>query len=236
MKKPVSTILLLLVLAAFCFYAGYEYIDREKERENIKASCIPVSTKATQELDLDSAFVKDLYNKVQTNIREDLAVNTLDESMKMYLAYRQIPHTKIYESNCNLFSDGDMLPYTCKESANFTPHAFKEEELEIEYKKLFGRNSEITHDNIQLNKSCIGGYQYIASRGEYVEGDCSTIPTTTARADKKLIKAVSTDSTITLTESVKYYGTDELKSGNYEYKFVLDPDYNYTYVSKELIK
>lgn len=239
-KKVNTTVLLFIVLALFCFYAGYVNINKEKAKIECEESCTPVSTlKEEKNLDLNSAFVKDLYSKVKTDIREDLASPVLDESLKLYLAYRQIPNSKIYESNCNLFNDGAMLPYTCKESASFIPHAFKEETLAIEYKKLFGRNATFTFQNIQLSNVCLGGYQYIKSRGEYVEGSCSSLPTTTSYADKKLIKAVSKESTITLTESVTYYGSNlpsELKSGTYEYKFRLDPDYNYIYISKELIK
>ena len=49
--------------------------------------------------------------------------------MKLYLAYRQILETEKYDSNCNLFSQTSMEPYTCEVSTLFVPKAFKEETL-----------------------------------------------------------------------------------------------------------
>ena len=40
-------------------------------------------------------------------------------------------------------------------------------------KKLYGENTSIPFTNIQLGNTCIGGYQYIPSRGEFVQGLCN---------------------------------------------------------------
>lgn len=240
-EKPIVTILLLVVIAGLLFFISYLYSNHQNEIAKLKYECTPISTSGIEkELNLDSTIVQDLYSKVKTNIREDLANSELNDEMKLYLAYRQMPTEKIYESNCNLYNNAKMEPYTCKETLEFTPLAFKEENLTLEVKKLFGESTNLQHDDIQLGISCIGGYQYIAERGEYVQGKCPQIENVVFRADKKLIKATSQESTITLYESVKYSATsgkelpEKLVSGTYKYTFRLDMNYNYIYVNKEL--
>lgn len=229
---------IIVILGAYVFYLINVH---QLEIAKLNEACTPVSTtKETKELDLDSTIVQDLYSKVSTNIREDIISTTLDDKMKLYLAYRQIPSKKMYESNCNLFSNTSMEPYTCIESLTFVPKAFKEETLQVELKKLFGEQTNIANANIQLGSSCIGGYQYIVQRGEYVEGYCQNESYTQYKATKKLVKATSKQSIITLTEEVQYKGTEteappeHLKSGTYIYTFKLDTNYNYVYISKEL--
>lgn len=227
---------IILILIGYIVYTQY---TNKLQIEKLNYECTPVSTtKGEKELELDSTIVQDLYNKVSTNIREDLSSTTLDDSMKLYLAFRQIPNKKIYESNCNLFSKTAMEPYTCVENSTFTPTAFKEETLQTELKTLFGENTNITNANIRLGNGCIGGYQYIAERGEYVSGYCQNENSTQYTVSKKLIRATSNQSTITLKEEVKYYGAEKLelpenlRSGIYAYTFRLDTNYNYVYISK----
>lgn len=241
-KKTQTVIMLLLILiAGLLFFISYLYSVHQKEIANLEFKCTPVSTSGTEkELDLNSTIVQDLYSKVKTNIREDLANPELNAEMRLYLAYRQMPTEKIYESNCNLYNDTKMEPYTCKETLEFTPTAFKEEDLTLEIKKLFGEDTTFQHNDIQLGITCLGGYQYIAERGEYVQGRCTQLAAIVFKADKKLIKATSRESTITLYESVKYYSTsgatipEKLTSGTYKYTFKLDMNYNYIYINKEL--
>ena len=119
-------------------------------------------------------------------------------------------------------------------------NCIKEESLKIEYKKLFGETANFQNTNIQLGRTCLGGYQYIASRGEYVSGYCAQAPTTSYYVEKELEKAISKESTIYLYEKVKYLGSEgqklpeELLSGTYKYTFKLDTNYNYVLISKEL--
>lgn len=240
-KKPYLTVLLLLVISGLCFTIYYINNLHQQEIDKLNYECTPVSTSGeTKELDLTSTIVQDLYSKVKTNIREDLANIELNDEMKLYLAYRQVPTSKIYSSNCNYYNDTKMYGYSCQEALEFTPTAFNEDDLLIEVKKLFGETTVLNHDDIQLGNSCIGGYQYIADRGEYVEGECSQLATTTFKVDKTLEKATSTESTIVLYEKVKYYGAEgkelpeKLVSGTYKYTFRLDSNYNYAYISKEL--
>lgn len=241
-KRKKKNVLAWFFFLLIILLSGYNYYMMQQHKlvvAKIKDECSPVSTdKGEKELALDSTIVQDLYSKVATNIREDLASSNLDDQMKLYLAYRQVPNRKIYESNCNLFSKTAMEPYICTETAAFSPDAFKEETLQVEVKKLFGETTNILNANIQLGKTCIGGYQYIAERGEYVKGYCLEEQTTQYRVTKKLVGATSNKSTITLKEEVKYYGAEQLKipenlrSGIYVYKFKLDTNYNYVYVSK----
>ncbi len=240
-KRNIFSVFLILVIIGLGLYLAYSKILYEKNIQEVKNRCSPVSTSGeVKKLDLNSTIVVDLYNKVKTNIREDVASTELNDSMKLYLASRQISDNLIYDSNCNLFSDTAMRPFICEENTTFSPRAFKAENLMVEVKKLFGEETTIPHQNIQLDRSCIGGFQYIKERGEYVEGHCKNIPTTSYRVEKKLIDATSTNDTIVLKEEVKYFGAEQLnvpenlKSGTYLYTFQLDPNYNYVYKSKTL--
>lgn len=229
---------ILLLIGAIVFLWKYH----EQEIALMVEKCTPVSTTSeSKKLDLNSTIVQDLYSKVYTNIREDLGQSELNDELKLYLAYRQIPISSFYDSNCNLFTNAGIEPFVCEESASFTPKAFKKETLQLEVKKLFGEDVNIPDQNIQLGNSCAGGYQYIAERGEYVQGLCKTNAANMYRVDKKLIGATSRESVVVLKESVKYYGSegvglpDRLASGVYEYTFKLDVNYNYVYVSKALV-
>lgn len=239
-KGSILPVLLVLVILGLIGYIVFSNMNHNKEIIKLKEECTPVSTSGeTKELDLNSTIVHDLYSKVKTNIREDLANFDYDEEMKLYLAYRQLANNKIYNSNCNYFNDTKMYAFSCKESSNFKPTAFKEEDLVVEYKKLFGETSIVVHDDIQLANSCLGGYQYIAQRGEYVKGECGELSTTTFKVEKELVKATSTESTIVLYEKVKFYGSEgkeypeKLKSGTYKYTFKLDQNYNYVFMNRE---
>lgn len=240
-KKKKSFFARFFFLIALCLggYVVFLTMQQQQLELQLKQECSPVSTtKGTKQLDINSTIVQDLYGKVSTNIREDLVSIELTDEMKVYLAYRQIPNKKIYESNCNLFSDVAMEPYTCMENTTFMPTAFKEQTLDIELKKLFGSKTNIAPMNVQLGDGCLGGYQYIKERGEYVEGYCSQKETTSFRATKKLVSATSNQSTIVLREEVKYYEAEKqnlpenLRDGIYVYTFQLDTNYNYVYVSK----
>lgn len=243
-KKKINPAILILILIIVGLGA-FIYINNlghQKEINRLKDECSPVSSSdGTKLLDISSTVVQTLYNKVKTNIREDVANFELNDEMKLYLAYRQIPVNKIYNSNCDNFIDGKMVSFTCHERIDFIPKAFREESLMLELKRMFGDNIIINHDDIQLSASCLGGFQYIPERGEYVEGECSSYPTTSFKVEKELIRAESTEKEIILYEMVKYSGAegkeypDKFKNGTYKYTFKLDVNYNYIYISKEYV-
>lgn len=227
---------IIICLGGFCFFLHKNY---QNYIQQLKFNCTPVSSyDEDKELELDSTLVQSLYKKVLTTIKEDYAQPEWNDTMKLYLAYRQILDKDKYDSNCNMFDDSKMEPYVCQESNEFTPKAFKSSSLILEYKKLFGEDSQINLNNIKLVNSCIGGYQYISERDEFVQGLCSEQTAISYKVDKKLVKAVTNGNTIILTEEVKYHGNermelpDYLKSGNYIYTFRLDVNYNYVLVSK----
>jgi len=236
-KSKFAPILIILVLGllGYTFYSTNQY---KQQISNLKYNCTPITASNETKLDINSTLVQDLYSKVKTNIREDIANPNFDDSMKLYLAYRQIKDYDKYDSNCNLFSSTAMEPYTCEVSTQFVPKAFKEEILTREIKKLYGEETNIPLKNIQLSNSCIVGYQYIQSRGEYVEGYCKQSNATSFKVTKTLKEAKSTRNTIILKEEVKYHENeklslpDTLKSGIYYYTFRLDMNYNYVLVSK----
>ncbi|HIR49072.1 MAG TPA: hypothetical protein IAB35_03750 [Candidatus Faecimonas gallistercoris] len=228
--------LLLLIIGGM----GY-YIYRDYQQDLQREECSPLvkSDNTLRQLDINSSIVQELYDKVKTTIREDFAYHNFDDTFKLYLAYRQIPQSDIYSSNCNLFNEGAMSNFTCSSANNFTPQAFKEETLEREVKKLFGENIKIPHQNIILGNSCFGGFQYIAQRGEYVQGYCGQVPTTNYNVDKELISATVQGDTITIKEKVRYYSAegidnDQLKNGIYVHTFKLDNNYHYAYINRTI--
>ena len=231
-----------LIILCMTGYIAYSYYTNTQTVERLNNLSSPVSTMGEEkELKLDSTIVQDLYSKVKTNIREDVAQFELNDELKMYLAYRAIPIGNIYESKCDGFDDSVLIPFTCPiNDSKYVPNAFKKETIEVEYKKLFGENTNFVPNNVQIGKNCIVGYQYIESRGEYVQGRCNQYFTTTYSVTKELTKAISKESTITLYEQVKYLAGDGqslpsyLRSGEYVYVFKLDSNYNYVYVTKYL--
>ena len=237
----ITPILIVLVIGLIGFLIYSNKLHNE-QIANLKYNCTPLtSSKEEIKLDLNSTLVKDLYSKVETNIREDIANPNFDDSMKLYLAYRQIKEKDKYDSNCNLFSPTSMEPYTCEVSTKFIPKAFKAETLQEEIKKLYGEETQIPLANIQLGSSCVVGYQYIENRGdngEFVEGYCKQSNATSFKVTKTLKEATSTRNTIILKEEVKYHENEKmtlpesLKSGFYYYTFRLDMNYNYVLVNK----
>lgn len=239
-KKKISLapifLLIIIGLAVYIFYSSNNY---KNQIENLNYNCTPITaSKEEVKLDLNSTIVKNLYSKVATTIREDLAQPEFNDNMRLYLAYRQILETEKYDSNCNLFDKLKMEPYTCEVTPNFRPKAFKEETLLQKIKEMYGENSRIELANIKLGTACIGGYQYIPERGEFVQGLCTQQTATSYKVTKTLKEATSTRTTIILTEEVKYRENEKmplpeyLKSGLYYYTFRLDMNYNYVLVSK----
>ena len=235
-KRTLTPILLIIIL----LLGGY-IVNQSNNYKNtiniIKDKCSPIKEGKETKLDINSELVQELYKKVSTNIREDIANPEFDNSMKIYLAYRQILERDKYDSNCNLFDINSMEPYTCVESSSFTPKAIKEETIKSKLIELFGEDNNITLQNIQLGTSCIGGYQYIEKRGEFVEGYCSNQIANSFEVTKKLISTTKKQTNIIIKEYVKYhegyklYLPETLKSGIYTYIFQLD--YNYHYILKE---
>jgi len=240
-KRHINFSLIIgIVMVILAFFGIYSYKMYRDLKNSFVYRCTPITSKEEEEsLDLKSTLVQDLYSKVATSIREDIAQPEFNDTMKLYLAYRQILERDKYDSNCNLFDNVSMEPYTCNVTANFRPKAFKEETLLREIKKLFGEETNIPLSNIKLENSCIGGYQYIKARGEFVQGECNSQTATSFKATKSLKKAISTGNTIILTEEVKYHENEKmplpnyLKSGIYYYTFRLDMNYNYVLVSKK---
>ena len=240
-RSPFMYILLLLITIVLAGYTVYSSRVYKARLSKMSYECTPITTnKKEEQLDINSTLVQSLYKKVYTNIKEDLAQPEWNNTMKLYLAYRQIPTNEKYESNCNMFSRTKMEPYYCEETASFTPHAFKQESLILQFKKLFGEETKYQLDNIKLQNSCIGGYQYIPEREEFVEGICSNPSVTPLKVKKTLKEAKSYRNTIILVEEVKYSGSDKvempdyLKSGTYYYTFRLDMNYNFVLISKTL--
>lgn len=235
-KSSVMIVFLILVIAGLGFYIYQDYM-----KDLAKGECSPLvaSDNTVRELDLNSSIVQELYDKVKTTIREDVAYHNFDDTFKLYLAYRQIPSSDIYDSHCNLFDNNSMSNFSCDDTLSFVPKAFKVETLEREVRKLFGESVTIENQNIVLGNSCFGGFQYIPERGEYVQGYCGQVPTTNYNVDKELISATVQGDTIILKENVRYYSGqgisgDQLQNGVYVHTFKLDNNYHYAYVDRTI--
>ena len=230
--------LFLLIIVALIGYIIYTRNDAINLVNQYKYNNIVTNTNGEKvELDKKSTLVQDLYTKVATTVKEDLANPNLDDEMKRYLAFRQINSNMIYESQCNLFDQNKIYNYTCDDKS-FKPNAFKEETLELELKKIFGEKSEIEKGNIQLGRQCIGGYEYIPERGEYVQGQCLENNAITINYKKEIVNAYRINDEIVIEEETKYISgnkgdiPDILKDGIYIYTFKLDTNLNYAYISK----
>lgn len=239
MKKFSVVPILLFIIILLGVYIYYSATTHKNELESLKYNCTPITASDEMvKLDVNSTLVRDLYSKVSTSIREDLAEPEFNDSMRLYLAYRQVLESDKYDSNCNLFDKLKMEPYTCEVSTKFVPKAFKEEVLIQEIKKLYGEETNIPLQNIQLGTSCVDGWQYIAARGEFVQGLCEQKTATSFKVTKKLVEATSNRTTIILKEEVDYQENEKmnlpeyLKDGIYYYTFRLDMNYNYVLVSK----
>ena len=237
-KRNLSPLFLILLLILVGLNV-YQYLDKNQTVKQAKYNNIVTSTDGKDvELDINSTKVQALYDKVKTTVKEDIANPNLDDEMKRYLAFRQLSSNDTYESNCNLFDPNRIFYYTCNEQQD-KPLAFKEESLQREIKILFGENTKLENANIQLGRHCLGGYEYIEERGEYVQGKCTNHSASTTTAKKMIIKAIQNDNEIKIEEETKYIATDNsempanLKSGIYTYTFRLDTNLNYAYVSKD---
>ena len=233
------TPLFLIIIVALIGYMIYTKNDAANEVDELKYQNIVTNTNGDKvELDIKSTLIQDLYTKVATTVREDIANPNLDDEMKRYLAYRQINSNMIYESQCNLFDQNKIYSYKCDDK-EFKPNAFKEETLDLEIKKIFGENSEVEKGNIQLGRQCIGGYEYIAERGEYVQGQCLENNAVTISVKKEIISAYRINDEVVIEEETKYISGNKgdipsiLKDGIYIYTFKLDTNLNYAYISKD---
>ena len=239
-KKNIIARLFFLVIIGLSGYIVFQNKLYTEFRIKSEARCTPVSTlKEEKELDVNSIFIQDLYKKIKTSIVEDMVESSFNLRMKLYLAYRQIPQASFFKSTCDGFDPAYMVPYTC-DNNNFEPFVFRKEDLKIQFEKLFGEDEYFEYGNIQIGNGCIGGYEYVESRGEYVQGTCKESTTTTYKVKKELKKAISKQSTIYLTEDVRYSASqasslpEHLKNGTYIHTFKLDKNYNYIYLGKHL--
>lgn len=238
-RKSKSVFFLLLSVLIFLACSIYLYFENEKLKDYYANHYSPIVSKEAKNLDINSDLVKKIYSSISTTAAEDLANHSFDDKLKLYLAYRNLKTKDIYDSNCNLFDNTSMQGFTCFDKDNYVPKAVKEDSIKLSLIILFGNNN-VVHQNIQLGNGCLGGLQYIASRGEYVFGNCIRKNNSIIKADKELIEAISTNDTITLREKVRYYTYDNsnvpdfLRNGVFIHKFRFDENYNYIYVSREL--
>lgn len=239
-RKSKLTPILLVAVLVLVAYIIYTTKTNQTQINNLIYKCTPVNaTKEEKELDTDSTLVKNLYNIVKTNIREDVAQTDYNDTYKAYLVLRQMSKSSFYDSNCNMFNNSGMEPYKCDGIQNFHPMAFTEDDYILKWKEIYGENSKPYLGNIKLKNECIGGYQYIPERHEFVEGSCDKQSATSYKVTKTIKKAVTTRNTIIITEEVRYKENegltlpDYLKNGYYIYTFRLDINYNYVLVSKE---
>lgn len=236
-KVLVFPFIIIVILIGVIIYL---VLSNNRSIQELRFECSPISSSSTEKkIDINSTIVQDLYNKVKTNIREDIAQPEWNDKMRIYLAYRQITENNKYDSNCNLFDSNKMEPYTCFQSSTFSPLAFTADTLRHEWKMLYGEDTEMPLINVKLENSCIGGYEYIPKRDEYVQGYCEYQAAPLIKVNKKLVEASVIRNTLILKEEVRYIENEKINlpsylvSGDYYYTFKLDMNYNYVFVSKK---
>ena len=228
----ILSLFIILCLGGACFFLYQKWMDTENYYKNYYS---PINSKEETKLDINSALVQDLYNQFKTNDVEDYYGKDLNSNtMKLYVALRNISYKDYIESNCNMFDNTSMQSITCPDG--FTPEAIDENLVKNELIKLYGENNNIELKNVQLGNSCLG-YQYIEGRKQFLLGKCNA-STIMVKAEKELLSATTTDKNIAIKEKVRYYSTnvkvpEYLKNGIYLYHFRLDNKYNYVFVNKE---
>ena len=239
-KKVKNNATGFLLLVILCLGGACYFFNKQKEDtiNYYKNAYSPINSGEKVNLEVDSALVLNLYNKVSTTVLEDIANPEFDNTLKRYLSYRNLATNEIYPSNCNLFKTSGLKFFKCDDET-FSPKAFKEDSLILKYKELFGDEYVIDHASIQLGDTCLGGYEYIADRKEYVQGKCTRSDKELVKVEKTLDSATSTGDIIMIYEKVRYIKAggeipSYLKNGTYAYKFRLDKNFNYIFVSKEL--
>lgn len=236
-KLLIFPIIIIIILIIFIIYL---VLSNNRNLQELRFECSPINFSSEEKkIDINSTIVQELYSKVKTNIREDIAQPEWNDQMKIYLAYRQIIEDEKYDSNCNLFDSNKMEPYTCFESSTFKPLAFTADTLRRKWKLLYGEDTDMPLINIKLENSCIGGYEYIPKRDEFVQGYCEYHAAPLIKVNKKLVEASVIRNTLILKEEVRYIENEKINlpsylvSGDYYYTFRLDMNYNYVFISKK---
>ena len=85
-KKNILVPILLLLLLILGGYTVYSSKNYQNTISIIKNKCSPVKEGKETKLDINSELVQELYKKVSTNIREDIANSEFNDNMKIYLA------------------------------------------------------------------------------------------------------------------------------------------------------
>lgn len=230
----ILTIFIILGLCGACFMLYQKSVDTESF---YKHKYSPINRGEEVKLDINSTLVQDLYHRFKTTEREDYYGRDLNlPKFKLYIALRNVSYNDYISSNCNLFDNSAMPFTTCPDG--FTPNAVDQDVLFNKLKVLYGENHNVPISNIQLGNSCLGSFQYIKGRKQFVEGKCHSEAKSMINVEKKLLSAVSNGPNIILREKVRYYTTtiavpDYLKNGIYKYTFRLDENFNYVFESKE---
>ncbi len=230
----VLSILIILGLCGACYMLYQKSVDTETF---YKHKYSPINKGEEVKLDINSTLVQDLYHRFETTEKEDYYGRDLnDNKYKLYIALRNISYNDYISSNCNLFDDSAMPFTTCPKG--FTPKAIDQEVLFNKLKVLYGDNHNIPIVNIQLGNSCLGSFQYVKRRKQFVEGKCHSEAKSMINVEKELLSAVSNGPNIYLREKVRYFTTTVavpkyLKNGIYKYTFRLDENFNYVFENKE---
>ncbi len=230
----ILSLFIIICLGGACFFLYQKWMETEDYYLNYYS---PINSKTETKLDLESPVIVDLYNKFKTDESEDYFGKDINQNdMKLYLALRNVSYNYYLDSNCNKYDNTKMQSFNCPN--NYTTKAIDENIVKEELIKLYGENHDIQLNDVTLGNSCYGGYQYIQERKQFVLGRCIGNVQSRIKTEKKLLEATTTDTNIVIKEKVRYYSTsidvpDYLKDGTYIYKFRLDNNYNYIFVSKE---
>lgn len=245
-EKSSNKILIILLFILVLGLVGYITYDKvlKKNVDTPVEEKKEEGQKTEENSVVDQELVQDLYSLVKTEIDEEKDY-VLNDQMKLYLAYRQIPISEVYNTHCSGFEAS--FPFVCETTsslASFQPRGFKSASLQKQLKKLFGKNTSIANQPIK-GEGAFGlstYYDYVAARDEYVQGENRGGGMDPTVVTKTLVNSYKKDQSIYLEETVKYTTQDGSQvsdnyskhDGTYQYQFNLE-DGHYIYVSKTKI-
>lgn len=240
-------VVLVFVVIALAGYIVYDKMMKDDtttiEKESVNNSIKEENSGQQKNLSVDSFLVQNLYRKVTTNKgEEETSGYQLDDMMKLYLAYRQVPRSNFFQTNCDGYQG--TKAYACNPQMGI-PYGVNASSIQEQVKELFGENVVIPNQSITRSTfNVLGVYvEYIPSRDIYLIGSNVGGGTDDVSLTKTLTSAYIKDAILYLEEDVNYtqstisseasnYYTKY--NGKYRYQFKME-DGRYIYINKEKI-
>lgn len=271
--KNFLIILCMLVVIGGTGYSIYYQVENHNKDNNIpneinnNDSNDNDNNKDEESLDVNSELVKNLYNYVsfdkwldilEKNNTNKLETKNLNQELKNYIGYRQIPNSKIKSDSCKNYpnitssricgSAADAVEGVdgTWDSTNSSTQVISENDLKEAVETVFGNNSYNQVSNFGISSCTIDqsndyrGYEYDTNSKNYVYYDgmagCSNLPIT-----KQIVSAEKVNDTLIIVENQKIeqdaYNSipkESLFNQNIKYTFIYENG-NYYFSSIEKV-